>query len=65
MKLKPGRPVCLVVDDLSIMLSLGLEMKALVDFVHYSQQMLCAHDGLCKVTVRATLEDSYSVHATV
>ncbi len=65
MKLKPGRPVYLVVDDLSIMLSLGLEVKALVDILHYSPQTPWPHDGLCKVTVRASMDASYSVPATV
>ncbi len=49
---KPDRPVCLVVDDLSTVLSIGVDVKAVVDFVHYSQQMLCAPDGLCKVNTR-------------
>ena len=49
MKVNPDKPVCLVVDDLSTVLCVGVSMKAVVEFVHYCQHMLCAPDGSCKV----------------
>lgn len=49
-QLKLDRPVCLVIDDLSVVLSVGVGVREVGDFVHYCQQLLCAPDGVCKVT---------------
>ena len=48
-KASPEKPVCLLVDGLSVVTSVGVSVTSVVDFAHYCQQMLCTPDGLCKV----------------
>ena len=45
----PDRPVCLVIDDLSVLLSLGVGVREVGGFVHYCREMLCSPGGLCEV----------------
>ena len=39
--LSSGRPVAVIVDDLSLLLGLGVGLVEVVDFVHYCQVLLC------------------------
>ena len=48
MKNYPALPVCLVVDDCSLLLSLGLKVQELVNFVHLCHFLLCTSVGYCK-----------------
>lgn len=50
MKNYPALPVCLVVDDCSLLLSLGLKVQELVNFVHLCHFLLCTSVGYCKVS---------------
>ena len=47
--LRQDRPVCLIIDDISVLLSVGMGVAEVVSLVHYCQQLLCSPDGLCKV----------------
>lgn len=47
--LRQDRPVCLIIDDISVLLSVGVGVAEVVSLVHYCQQLLCSPDGLCKV----------------
>ena len=49
--LRQDRPVCLIIDDISVLLSVGVGVAEVVSLVHYCQQLLCSPDGLCKVHV--------------
>lgn len=46
---KSDSPVCLVIDDLSVLLSLGVKLSEVVSFISYCRQMLLSPDGLCHV----------------
>ena len=48
-EIKPDRPVCLVIDDVSVLLSVGVGVRDVGDFLHYCRQMFCGPDGLCEV----------------
>ncbi|KAL5493626.1 hypothetical protein EMCRGX_G014830 [Ephydatia muelleri] len=48
MKNNPEQPVCLVMDDFSLLLSLGLQLQELVKFVHQCHFLLCTTVGYCK-----------------
>ena len=37
-----GNSCCVIIDDYSILLSLGLDLSHLVDFIHYLRVMLCS-----------------------
>lgn len=50
MKNNPEQPVCLVMDDFSLLLSLGLQLQELVKFVHQCHFLLCTTVGYCKVS---------------
>ena len=43
------RPVCLVIDDLSVLLSLGVKLSEVVSFISYCRRMLTSPNGLCSV----------------
>ena len=47
--LRQDRPVCLIIDDISVLLSVGVGVAEVVSLVHYCQQLLCSPDELCKV----------------
>ena len=47
--LRQDRPVCLIIDDISVLLGVGVGVAEVVSLVHYCQQLLCSPDGLCKV----------------
>ena len=36
----PGRPVSLVLDDLSILMSVGVEIEEVISFVRYCERLL-------------------------
>ena len=46
---EPDRPVCLVIDDLSVLLSLGVQLSEVVSFISYCRQMLLFPQGPCNV----------------
>ena len=50
MKNNPEQPVCLVMDDFSLLLSLGLQLQELVKFVQQCHFLLCTTVGYCKVS---------------
>ena len=56
---KPDKPVCLVIDDLSVVLGVGVRVVEVVKLVNYCNQMLCSRKGLCKV--RAAILDTHIV----
>lgn len=39
-RVKPDRPVCLVMDDLSVLVSVGVRLVEVVGLAHYCQHML-------------------------
>ena len=47
---EPDRPVCLVIDDLSVLLSLGVQLSEVVSFIGYCRQLLLSPKGPCNVT---------------
>ena len=36
-----GNCCCVIIDDYSVLLSLGVDLSHLVDFIHYLRVMLC------------------------
>ena len=46
----PDTPVCLIVDDFSLLLSFGLKIHELVDFIHFCHFLLCSSTGFCQVS---------------
>ena len=52
---KPGKTVCLVMDDVSLLLSVGVKLAEVVGLVHYCQQMITSSSGLCHVRVHNLL----------
>ena len=37
-----GNSCCIIIDDYSVLLSLGVGLSHLVDFIHYLRVMLCS-----------------------
>ena len=46
---EPDRPICLVIDDLSVLLSLGVQLSEVVSFISYCRQVLLSPQGPCYV----------------
>ena len=47
---EPDRPICLIIDDLSVLLSLGVQLSEVVSFIGYCRQMLLSPQGPCNVS---------------
>ena len=47
--LKQEQPVCIIIDDASTLLSVGVGVAEVMSLIHYCQQLLCSPNGLCKV----------------
>ena len=43
-ELGKGNTCCIIIDDYSVLLSLGVDLSHLVDFIHYLRTMLCSSD---------------------
>lgn len=41
-ELSKGNCCCIIIDDYSVLLSLGADLSHLVDFIHYLRVMLCS-----------------------
>lgn len=48
---EPNRPVCLVIDDLSVLLSLGVKLSEMISFIGYCRHLLLSPDGSCSVSI--------------
>ena len=44
------KPVCVILDDFSVLLSVGVSVREMVSLIHYCQQLLCTPEGLCQVS---------------
>ena len=43
-ELSKGNSCCIIIDDYSVLLSLGVDLSHLVDFIHYLRVLLCSSD---------------------
>lgn len=41
-EMSKGNSCCVIIDDYSVLLSLGVDLSHLVDFIHYLRVMLCS-----------------------